>query len=170
MHSMVDEEKVVRKRWLFHGKQVKAFGLTWMAYFTCYICRKPASVAKTGLAKDFHVSVGFLGLLDTVNLVCYSCGQFVAGRCGDTKGARFVLGWGMMSIASGPGVGREWRCLGRCCSGSLPFREGATPLRTRKIRFDDVDRERPSARVVDGQDRAGQGRAGEESERCLGLV
>lgn len=69
-------------------------------YFTCYICRKPASVAKDGLHKDKGVSVGFLGLLDTCNLLCYSCGQFVMGRAGDRFGARFVLGWGMAMIAA----------------------------------------------------------------------
>ena len=75
-----------------HRQQARAFLLTWLAYFTCYICRKPASVAKDGLSKDKGASVGYLGLLDTVNLICYSCGQFVAGRVGDRFGARAVLG------------------------------------------------------------------------------
>lgn len=84
----------------FHPAQVVAFLLTWLSYFTCYICRKPASIAKIGLAKDKHVGCGFLGILDTTNLLCYSCGQLVMGRLGDTYGARLLLGYGMCGIAA----------------------------------------------------------------------
>jgi sugar phosphate permease len=82
------------------GKErVRAFALSWLAYASYYLCRKPFSVAKTSLEEELRLSERDLAWIDTGYLAAYALGQFVWGVLGDRLGPRRLLGLGMLASA-----------------------------------------------------------------------
>ncbi|NUN16371.1 MAG: MFS transporter [Myxococcales bacterium] len=79
--------------------RIRIFSLTWLSYASYYLTRKNFAVVKSRLENDLGMSMGLLGLIDTVYLVAYAIGQFVNGALGDRFGARRLLGFGMLGSA-----------------------------------------------------------------------
>jgi OPA family sugar phosphate sensor protein UhpC-like MFS transporter len=81
------------------AKRQLVFVLTWLAYGSYYLCRKPFAVAKSTLGPELHLGLGALAALETVYLVAYAAGQFGSGALGDRLGSRRLVGWGMVLVA-----------------------------------------------------------------------
>lgn len=81
----------------------RTFLLTWVAYASYYLLRKPFAIAKATLADQFGLSLAVLAVVDTGYLVGYALGQFASGLVCDRIGARRLLGIGMLAVA-GAGV------------------------------------------------------------------
>jgi sugar phosphate permease len=77
----------------------QAWGLTWLAYASYYLCRKGFSVTKKTLHDEHGISESALGAIDTAYLSAYAAGQFVSGFFGDRIGARRLVGFGMLVSA-----------------------------------------------------------------------
>ncbi|XP_070557645.1 uncharacterized protein [Ptychodera flava] len=67
------------------------FLLTWVAYASTYLLRKPLGVIKSDLAVELSFSKTELGWLDTALLLPYATFQVVLGSLGDFYGARYTL-------------------------------------------------------------------------------
>jgi len=98
----------------YRNYQVLAFALTFLSYIMYHAGRQPYSTTKSALAPytnsttpanndgagyaPFNGSDGltYLGTLDTVFLVAYAVGMFVAGPLGDRVNIRLFLGVGMI--------------------------------------------------------------------------
>ena len=105
----------------YRNYQIAAFGLTFLSYMMYHAGRQPYSTTKSALAPYTNSTsasnsadggfapfngadgVGYLGALDTVFLVAYAIGMFVAGPLGDRVNIRYFLGLGM--IGSGAFLG-----------------------------------------------------------------
>ena len=77
----------------------KIFVLTWLAYGSYYLCRRPFAIAKNTLATTYHLDEHALGIIDTGYLVAYAAGQFASGLLCDRVGARRLVGVGMLCVA-----------------------------------------------------------------------
>lgn len=75
------------------------FVLTWLAYGSYYLCRRPFPVAKDTLGPLYHLDVRALARIETGYLVAYALGQFAAGLIADRVGARRLVGLGMLAVA-----------------------------------------------------------------------
>jgi len=103
--AMSAEEKSFRKH------QVRVWLITFLAYATFHITRKPFSVVKSSLNPDenddtrgwspFNKSNGgnLLGVLDTVFLAVYAVSLFFVGHIGDRSNLRIFLPVGMLGCA-----------------------------------------------------------------------
>ena len=105
----------------YRNYQIAAFGLTFLSYVMYHAGRQPYSTTKSALAPYTNSTspsnnagggyapfnerdgLGYLGTLDTVFLVAYAVGMFVAGPLGDRVNIRLFLGIGM--IGSGVFLG-----------------------------------------------------------------
>jgi OPA family glycerol-3-phosphate transporter-like MFS transporter len=76
------------------------FLLTWLAYGSYYLCRRPYAIAKTTLGERYHINEGDLALIETGYLVAYALGQFCSGLVADRVGARRLVGLGMLAVAA----------------------------------------------------------------------
>jgi OPA family sugar phosphate sensor protein UhpC-like MFS transporter len=77
-----------------------AFGLTWLAYASFYLCRKNFGVTKSAMQTELGLDKPSLVAIETAFLAAYALGQFVNGRLGDHLGARRVVGYGMLVSAA----------------------------------------------------------------------
>ncbi|XP_071477098.1 sugar phosphate exchanger 3-like [Diadema antillarum] len=68
------------------------FILTWVAYASTYLLRKPLGVVKADLSVDLSLTKSQLGWLDTALLLPYATGQIILGSVGDRFGAQRTLG------------------------------------------------------------------------------
>ncbi|XP_072025555.1 glucose-6-phosphate exchanger SLC37A2-like [Amphiura filiformis] len=68
------------------------FFLTWIAYASTYLLRKPLGVVKADLAASMHLTRTELGWLDTALLLPYATLQMIAGSSSDRFGSRKTLG------------------------------------------------------------------------------
>ncbi|XP_019625469.1 PREDICTED: putative glycerol-3-phosphate transporter 5 [Branchiostoma belcheri] len=87
-------------------RQVATFVLTWVAYASTYLVRKPLGVIKTDLASELSLTKTQLGWLDTSMLLPYATMQMILGPLADKFGARSTLAWCLfLSAASVVGFG-----------------------------------------------------------------
>jgi OPA family glycerol-3-phosphate transporter-like MFS transporter len=77
-----------------------AFGLTWVAYGSYYLCRKGFGVTKVAIVQDLALSEASLVAIDTALLAAYALGQFISGKLGDSLGARRLVAFGMLASAA----------------------------------------------------------------------
>jgi MFS transporter, OPA family, sugar phosphate sensor protein UhpC len=75
------------------------FILTWLAYGSYYLCRRPFPIAKDTLSGIYHLDERALARIETGYLVAYALGQFAAGLVADRVGARRLVGLGMIAVA-----------------------------------------------------------------------
>eukprot|EP01135_Chromosphaera_perkinsii_P001573 Nk52_evm43s207 gene=Nk52_evmTU43s207 len=73
--------------------------LTWIAYVSSYLVRKPFSVVKANMEEEFHYSRSLLGLMDSAFLFPYAVGQLSLSFLTDKYGARNMLSVGLMGSA-----------------------------------------------------------------------
>ncbi|XP_054751908.1 uncharacterized protein LOC129257572 [Lytechinus pictus] len=73
--------------------QAETFIITWVAYASTYLLRKPLGVVKADLATELSMSKAQLGWLDAALLLPYATVQIVLGSLGDRAGARKTLGF-----------------------------------------------------------------------------
>ncbi len=78
---------------------MQIFILSWLAYGSYYLCRRPFAVGKATIADELHLTEAALGRIDTGYLVAYAAGQFASGLVGDRIGARRLIGFGMLAVA-----------------------------------------------------------------------
>jgi len=76
------------------------FLLTWLAYGSYYLCRRPYAIAKTTLVDTLHIDENQLALIETGWLVAYALGQFCSGLLADRVGSRRLVGLGMLAVAA----------------------------------------------------------------------
>jgi len=76
------------------------WGVTWLAYATYYFGRKGFSSAKASLESAGLLSIGAMGVIDSLYLAAYSLGQFGNGALGDRIGARRLVGYGLLASAA----------------------------------------------------------------------
>ncbi|XP_078597171.1 glucose-6-phosphate exchanger SLC37A2-like isoform X2 [Branchiostoma floridae x Branchiostoma japonicum] len=74
-------------------RQVATFVLTWVAYASTYLLRKPLGVIKSDLASELSLTKTQLGWLDTSMLLPYATMQMALGPLADRYGARSTLAW-----------------------------------------------------------------------------
>lgn len=77
-----------------------AFGLTWVAYASYYLCRKNFGVTKSAMQTELALTEGTLVAIETALLATYAVGQLISGRMGDRIGARRLIGAGMITSAA----------------------------------------------------------------------
>lgn len=80
--------------------RARVFSLTWLSYASYYLTRKNFGVVKSRIESEVGVSMGMLGVIDTVYLAAYAVGQFVNGALGDRLGARRMIAAGMLVSAA----------------------------------------------------------------------
>jgi sugar phosphate permease len=76
------------------------FLLTWLAYATYYLSRKPFAVGKASMRTELGLTLPRLAAIETGYLVAYAAGQFVSGALGDRIGSRKLIGGGMLLVAA----------------------------------------------------------------------
>ncbi|XP_066283811.1 uncharacterized protein [Branchiostoma lanceolatum] len=81
-------------------RQVATFILTWVAYASTYLVRKPLGVIKTDLASELGLTKTQLGWLDTSMLLPYATMQMILGPVADRYGARNTLAWCLLLSAA----------------------------------------------------------------------
>lgn len=81
------------------AQRAQIFVLTWLAYGSYYLCRRPFAISKATLSDTYHLDEHALGVIDTGYLVAYAAGQFAAGLVSDRVGARRLVGAGMLAVA-----------------------------------------------------------------------
>lgn len=79
------------KKWRY-----RIFSLTWLAYFAMYFCRKNYSVVMPVMNRELHTSKEEFAIVITVYSIMYMLGQFLSGYLSDRKGARLIVGIGLM--------------------------------------------------------------------------
>lgn len=79
------------KKWRF-----QIFAVTWLAYFAMYFCRKNYSVVMPVMSRELHTSKEEFAIVITVYSIMYMLGQFLNGYLSDRKGARMVVGIGLL--------------------------------------------------------------------------
>lgn len=78
---------------------VRAFAISWTAYFGYYLCRKNFSVLMPYLKSEAGLSSADLASALFAYSLLYALGQFVMGRFTDRVGARWIAGIGMLLSA-----------------------------------------------------------------------
>jgi MFS transporter, OPA family, sugar phosphate sensor protein UhpC len=76
--------------------RMQIFAVTWLAYFGMYFCRKNFSVVMPILSREMHTSKDELAIVITVYSIMYMLGQFLSGYLSDRRGARLVVGVGLI--------------------------------------------------------------------------
>ncbi|XP_065674379.1 glucose-6-phosphate exchanger SLC37A1 isoform X2 [Hydra vulgaris] len=71
--------------------QYLSFCVTWIAYASSYLLRKPLGVVKSDLQTSYNLSKTDLGWLDTCFLLPYALMQILLGNLGDKYSARLIL-------------------------------------------------------------------------------
>lgn len=79
---------------------VRAFAISWLAYFGYYLCRKNFSVLMPYLKSEAGLSSEDLAKALFAYSVLYALGQLAMGRLTDRVGARWVAGIGMVISAA----------------------------------------------------------------------
>ncbi|XP_033648077.1 putative glycerol-3-phosphate transporter 2 [Asterias rubens] len=77
--------------------QACVFALTWMAYASTYLLRKPLAVVKMDLSSELKMTRTQLGWLDTAMFLPYAFVQMVFGSSADKYGARRTLACCLMT-------------------------------------------------------------------------
>ena len=72
-------------------RQMFTFIITWLAYASTYLLRKPLGVIKPDLEKNLHLKKYQIGWLDASLLLPYAVMQMLLGGLGDKIGARKAL-------------------------------------------------------------------------------
>ena len=72
-------------------RQVYTLIITWLAYASTYLLRKPLGVIKPDLEKTLHLKKSQMGWLDASLLLPYAVMQMLLGGQGDKIGARKAL-------------------------------------------------------------------------------
>ena len=72
-------------------RQMFTFIITWLAYASTYLLRKPLGVIKPDLEKNLHLKKYQIGWLDASLLLPYAVMQMLLGGQGDKIGARKAL-------------------------------------------------------------------------------
>lgn len=72
-------------------RQILAFVVTWIAYASTYLLRKPLGVVKSHLSMSHGLSKSQLGWLDAALLFPYAIMQMLLGNLGDKYGVRKIL-------------------------------------------------------------------------------
>ncbi|MGH7442585.1 MAG: MFS transporter, partial [bacterium] len=78
----------------------RAFGLSWLAYFGFYLCRKNFSVAMPLLKGDLGYSYAGLAKVVAGYSTLYAVGQFCSGVMSDHFGPRKVVGIGLFVVVA----------------------------------------------------------------------
>jgi sugar phosphate permease len=78
---------------------MRAFAVSWLAYFGYYLCRKNFSVLMPHLKSETGMSSTDLAHALFAYSVMYAIGQFAMGRMADRIGARRLAGAGMLVSA-----------------------------------------------------------------------
>lgn len=73
--------------------------LTWVAYASTYLLRKPIGVVKNDIADDFGLSKTQLGYLDAALLLPYALVQIMFSSTADKFGVRSTLGFSLLVAA-----------------------------------------------------------------------
>lgn len=81
----------VMKKWRY-----QIFTITWLAYFAMYFCRKNFSVVMPVMNRELNTSKEEFAIVITVYSIMYMLGQFLNGYLSDRKGARLVVGVGLL--------------------------------------------------------------------------
>lgn len=79
---------------------IRAFAISWLAYFGYYLCRKNFSVLMPHLKSDTGLSSTDLAHVLFAYSVMYALGQFAMGRLADRIGSRRLAGAGMLISAA----------------------------------------------------------------------
>ena len=79
------------KKWRY-----QIFTVTWLAYFAMYFCRKNYSVVMPVMNRELHTSKEEFAIVITVYSIMYMLGQFLSGYLSDRKGARLIVGIGLV--------------------------------------------------------------------------
>jgi sugar phosphate permease len=79
------------KKWRF-----RVFGLTWLAYFGMYFCRKNFSVVMPFLSRELSTTKDEFALVITIYSITYMLGQFLNGYLSDKHGPRLIVGIGLL--------------------------------------------------------------------------
>jgi len=79
------------KKW-----RVQIFAVTWLAYFGMYFCRKNYSVVMPVMSRELNTSKEGFAIVITVYSIMYMLGQFLNGYLSDRKGARLIVGIGLL--------------------------------------------------------------------------
>lgn len=82
------------KRW-----RIQIFAVTWLAYFAMYFCRKNYSVVMPVMNRELNTSKEEFAIVITLYSVMYMLGQFLSGYLSDRKGARIIVGVGLILSA-----------------------------------------------------------------------
>lgn len=79
------------KRW-----RLQIFGLTWLAYFGMYFCRKNFSVVMPVMSRELSTSKEEFAYVITIYSITYMLGQFLNGYLSDRHGPRLIVGVGLL--------------------------------------------------------------------------
>ncbi|MEZ5103157.1 MAG: MFS transporter [Draconibacterium sp.] len=79
------------KKW-----RVQIFVVTWFAYFGMYFVRKNYSVVMPIMSRELNTSKEEFAIVITVYSIMYMIGQFLSGYLSDKKGARMIVGIGLL--------------------------------------------------------------------------
>ena len=81
----------VMKKW-----RIQIFTVTWLVYFGMYFCRKNFSVVMPVMSRELNTSKEEFAVVITIYSIMYMLGQFFNGYMSDRKGARLVVGIGLL--------------------------------------------------------------------------
>ncbi len=85
--------------------RLRIFGITWLAYASYYLVRKPFSIAKVAIVNDPRITLSKFQMaeIDTAYQIAYCLGQFVWGPLGDRLGTRriVIVGLSVAIVAAG---------------------------------------------------------------------
>eukprot|EP00794_Sanderia_malayensis_P006013 gene6013-6711_t len=87
------------KNYPIKNRQIATFAITWIAYASTYLLRKPLGVVKSDLSSTYNLSKTELGWLDTALLFPYAVMQMLLGNLGDKYGARKILATNLVMSA-----------------------------------------------------------------------
>lgn len=76
--------------------RLKIFGLTWLAYFGMYFCRKNFSVVMPVMSRELATSKEQFAFVITIYSIAYMLGQFLNGYLSDRHGPRLIVGIGLL--------------------------------------------------------------------------
>src|SRR5580704_2368048 len=81
---------------LYHPKGFRPRrGLNWgflgLLYTSFYMCRYNLSLANREICDEYHFSRADIGLVITVSLITYACGQVINGLLTDRMGGRKAM-------------------------------------------------------------------------------
>ncbi|XP_065066800.1 uncharacterized protein LOC135692557 [Rhopilema esculentum] len=93
------------------NRQLLTFAVSWIAYASTYLLRKPLGVIKSDLTSSHSLSKTDLGWLDTALLFPYAIMQMLLGNLGDKYGARKILAANLVMSALSMVTFGFWRSL-----------------------------------------------------------